>query len=208
LQRETLATRSRVLGPEHPDTLATKANLGNTLDSAGRFSEAEALYREILDSQSRVLGKENPDTLTTAANLGATLQRAGKLADAEKLQRQTLEAKARVLGPDHPETVKTRVNLATTLFAEGKLDEARKIYRDRVEAFRRKSDRPGVAGALYDFACGAAIAGHTDEALDLLRQSLDAGFADFDNMQGDRDLSSLHGNPRFEALLAEAKNRP
>jgi eukaryotic-like serine/threonine-protein kinase len=207
LQRETLATRSRVLGPEHPDTLATKSNLGNTLDSAGRFSEAEALYREVLDSQSRVLGKDNPDTLTAAANFGATLRRAGNLPEAEKIQRQTLEAKRRVLGPNHPETIKTLFDLATTLFVEGKLDEARKIYNDRVEAFRQKSDRPGVAGALYDFACGAAIAGHTDEAFGLLRQSIDEGYMDFDNMQGDRDLSSLHRDPRFGVLLKEVKQR-
>jgi serine/threonine protein kinase len=207
LERETLATRSRVLGPEHPDTLATKSNLGNTLDSAGRFSEAEALYREILDSQSRVLGKDNPDTLTTAANFGATLQRAGKLAEAEKIQRQTLEAKRRVLGPDHPETVKSLVDLAATLSVEGKLGEARQIYNDRVETFRKKSDHLGVAGALYDFACGAAIAGHADEAFELLRQSINEGYGDFDNMKGDRDLISLHGDPRFKTLLKEVEQR-
>jgi len=30
---------------------------------------------------------------------------------------------------------------------------------------------------------------------------------DFDNMQGDRDLNSLHGDPRFGALLKEVKQR-
>src|SRR5215467_742463 len=207
LQRATLAIRSRVLGPEHPDTLATKTNLGNTLDSAGRFSEAEALYREILDSQIRVLGKDNPDTLTTAGNFGATLQRAGKLSEAEEIQRQTLEAKRRVLGPDHPETVKSLVALAATLFVEGKIDEARKIYNHRVEAFRQKSDRPGVAGALYDFACGAALAGHTEEAFDLLRESIDEGYADFNNMKDDRDLTSLWGDSRFKTLLKKVEQQ-
>ena len=65
----------------------------------------------------------------------------------------------------------------------------------------------GVAGALYDFACGAAIAGHTDEAFGLLRQSVDEGYMDFDNMQSDRDLSSLHGDLRFGVLLKEVKQR-
>ena len=207
LERETLATRSRVLGPEHPDTLATKSNLANTLDSEGRFSEAEAFYREIIDSQSRVLGKENPDTLITAANFANTLRRAGKLSEAEKIQRQTLEAKRRVLGPDHPETDNSLLGLASTLLAEGKFDQALKIYNDRVVAFRQKSDRSAVARALYVFACGAAIAGHVDEAFDLLRQSISEGYADFNNMKDDPDLSSLRGDSRFSALLKEVEQR-
>jgi serine/threonine protein kinase/tetratricopeptide (TPR) repeat protein len=207
LERETLATRSRVLGPEHPDTLATKSNLANTLHSEGRFSEAEALYREILDSQSRVLGKENPDTLLTAANFAGTLRKTGKLSEAEKILRQTLEAMRRVLGPDHPETNHSFYSLARTLLEEGKFDEALRIYNDRVVAFRQKSDRPAVASALYEFACGAAIAGHADQALDLLRQSTSEGYADFNNMKDDRDFISLRGDPRFSALLKEVEQR-
>jgi len=207
LQRETLAARAHVLGPDHPDTLAVKANLANTLDSTSRFAEAETIYHEVIVTQTRVLGADNPDTLVTAGNLGSTLQRDGKLAEAEKLQSSILEAKRRVLGPDHPETLKTLASLAATLFIEGKDTEARKIYSDRIEAIRKQPGQPGLGGAYYDFACGAALAGHRDEAFELLRHAIDSGYLDLENTQSDRDLQSLHSDPRFDALLAEMKTK-
>jgi tetratricopeptide (TPR) repeat protein len=196
-----------VLGPDHPDTLAVKANLANTLDSASRFAEAETIYHEVIDTQTRVLGADNPDTLVTAGNLGSTLQRDGKLAEAERLQRSILEAKRRILGPDHPETLKTLASLAATLFIEGKDTEARKIYSDRIEAIRKQPGQEGLGGAYYDFACGAALAGHRDEAFELLRRALDAGYVDLENTQSDRDLQSLHSDARFAVLLADMKQR-
>lgn len=207
LQRETLDARTHVLGPDHPDTLAVKANLANTLDSASRFAEAEAIDHEVLDTEARVLGSDNPDTLVTAGNLGSTLQRDGKLAEAEKLQRSTLDSKRRVLGPDHPETIKTRTSLAATLFIEGNDTEARAIYSDRIEAIRKQPGQPGLSGAYYDFACGAALAGHRDEAFQLLRHAIESGYLDFENTQSDRDLQSLHSDPRFDQLLTEMKKK-
>jgi non-specific serine/threonine protein kinase/serine/threonine-protein kinase len=207
LQRATLDTRTHVLGPDHPDTLAVKANLANTLDSASRFAEAEIFYYEVLDTETRVLGKENPDTLLTAGNLGSTLRRDGRLAEAERLQRSIFEAKRRVLGPDHPETIKTYASLAATLFIEGNDTEARAIYSDRIEAIRKQPGQPGLGGAYYDFACGAALAGHRDEAFELLRHAIDSGYLDFENTQSDRDLQSLRSDPRFDQLLAETKKK-
>jgi serine/threonine protein kinase len=207
LQRETLAARAHVLGPDHPDTLAVKANLANTLDSTSRFAEAETIYHEVIDTETRVLGADNPDTLVTAGNLGSTLQRDGKLAEAEKLQRSILDSKRRVLGLDHPETIRTHASLAATLFIEGKDTEARKIYSDRIEAIRKQPGQPGLGGAYYDFACGAALAGHRDEAFELLRHAIDSGYLDLENTQSDRDLQSLHSDPRFDALLAEMKTK-
>ena len=207
LQRETLVARAHVLGPDHPDTLAVKANLANTLDSASRFVEAETIYHEVIDAQTRVLGADNPDTLVTAGNLGSTLQRDGKLAEAEKLQHSILEAKRRILGPNHPETLKTLASLAATLFIEGKDTEARKIYSDRIETIRKQPGQAGLGGAYYDFACGAALAGHRDEAFELLRRAVDAGYVDLENTQSDRDLQSLYSDPRFPILLADMKQR-
>ena len=53
----------RVLGPEHPNTLTTTANLAATLHQLGRAAEAEPLQRQVLEASRRVLGPEHPDTL-------------------------------------------------------------------------------------------------------------------------------------------------
>ena len=64
-----------------------------------------------------------------------------------------------------------------------------------------------VGAAWYDYACRAAIGGQRDEAFDLLRQAIDHGYSDAENMRNDSDLQSLHGDPRFDALLTEVQKR-
>ncbi|GAB1310660.1 hypothetical protein MFIFM68171_00870 [Madurella fahalii] len=44
LYRQTLKLRTRVLGAEHPDTLASINNLANTLHRQGKYEEAEAIF--------------------------------------------------------------------------------------------------------------------------------------------------------------------
>ncbi len=207
LERETLATRLRVLGPDHPDSMATKLNLGNTLDSEGRYPEAEKLYLETIAVQTRVLGAESPDTLMTTSNLGNTLRREGRYAEAEKLQRQTLEIKRRVIGADNPETKKAAGELAATLSSSGKYEEAKKYYSARMEELAKSGNTGDLENGWYDFACGAALAGQKDEALEYLRQAIEHGYTDFAHIRIDDDLKSLRGDSRFENLLHDAETR-
>jgi hypothetical protein len=60
-----------VLGPEHPDTLATANNLATALGHQGKHAEAVTVYRELLPIVRRVMGPEHPHTLATAINLAA-----------------------------------------------------------------------------------------------------------------------------------------
>jgi len=207
LQREILATRTRVLGADHPDTLAVKLNLANTLDSGTRYTEAEKLYLETLEAQRRVLGAEHPETLTTMHSLGNTLRREGYTDDAEKLQRETLAVRRRVIGPDHPETLRTMGELAATLLVQHKDTEAHQLYATRLEAIGRTKGKDSLAEAWYDYACGAAVAEQRDEAIDHLRQAVSLGYSDSEHMLSDQDLKSLHGDPRFEQLVLDARER-
>jgi hypothetical protein len=74
LQQQVLDGRTRVLGPDHPDTLGTANNLADTLRMMGRLPEALALQQQVLDGRTRVLGPDHPDTLGTANNLADTLR--------------------------------------------------------------------------------------------------------------------------------------
>ncbi|MFE0147891.1 tetratricopeptide repeat protein [Nonomuraea sp. NPDC059007] len=61
--------QAETLGPEHPSTLAARANLAYWTGEAGDPAAARALYAELLPIRERVSGPEHPDTLTTRANL-------------------------------------------------------------------------------------------------------------------------------------------
>ncbi len=211
LFRETLDIKRRVLGPEHPDTLLAMSNLAYVLADKGRYAEAEKLHRETVDLRRRVLGLEHPDTLKSMTNLAIVLSREGSYAEAEKLEREELDISRRVLGPEHKGTLTLMDNLAIVLSREGRNAEAEKLERAALDISRRVLgvEHPQTAASIYHLGVIAANRGNRTEALSLLRQALDHGLLPTGalGMEKDDDLKSLHGDARFVALVAYAKER-
>jgi hypothetical protein len=73
MHRQTLEDRTRILSPEHPDTLASRHNLALALTSAGEQAEAIDLLRRTLDDRVRILGDEHTHTLSTRNALETAL---------------------------------------------------------------------------------------------------------------------------------------
>lgn len=59
----------------------------------------------------------------------------------------------------------------------------------------------------YNLACALARAGSRRPALEALEKAVELGFADAAAMNADRDLTSLHEEPRYAALLAKLQAR-
>jgi tetratricopeptide (TPR) repeat protein len=144
-------------------------------------------------------------------NLAWDLHLQGQNTEAEKLYRQTIEGERVVFGPEHPTTLMSTGNLAETLKQERHYAEAERLQRQALEIQRRVlgPDHPSVAGSIYNLGSLAALQDRHDEALSLIREAIDHGL-DSDTKIGiekDPDLTSLHGDPRFAALVAHAKER-
>jgi hypothetical protein len=103
---------TRLLGPDHPTTLATRHNLACWRGEAGDPAAAATALTQLLDDRLRVLGPDHPGTLVTRHNLAAFRGEAGDPAGAAAASEQLLDDQLRVLGPDHPGTLTTRANLA------------------------------------------------------------------------------------------------
>jgi hypothetical protein len=108
-----LADMERILGPDHPDTIDTRGNLGEAYRAGGRAAEAIPLHERAVADRERILGPDHPDTLTSRNNLAAAYRAAGRAAEAIPLFERTLADRERILGPDHPDTLTSRNNLAT-----------------------------------------------------------------------------------------------
>ena len=102
----------RVLGAEHPDTLAARANLADWTGQAGDAAGARDQYAALLPIVERVRGAEHPDTLAARANLADWTGQAGDAAGARDQYAALLPVVERVLGPEHPDTLTARGNLA------------------------------------------------------------------------------------------------
>lgn len=209
LDREFLAVQTHVDGPEHPATLETMNNLANALYMEKRYGEAESLYRKTLEVRQRVLGPEHPVTLTSMSNLALLEEAEGHLSDSEKLFRQTVEMERRVLGAENPQTINDMENLGR-VFADGhQYSDSEKILRESlaIQTRVRGPNSPLTANTAYNVGCEIARQGRRDEAFSYLRQAVDHGLpATVDlAIDQDPDLKSLHGDPRFAALVAHAK---
>ena len=113
-----------LLGEAHPDTLTSRNNLAGAYESAGRLTEAIALFEQVLPDRTRVLGEDHPDTLATRNNLAYAYHAAGRLTEAIALYEQVLTDRTRVLGEDHPDTLTSRHDLAGAYASDGNLPEA------------------------------------------------------------------------------------
>jgi eukaryotic-like serine/threonine-protein kinase len=205
LQRETLEIQRRVLGPEHPDAIASMEHLSGILIAETRYPEAENLNREALDIARRVFGPESANVLYHRITLAETLMYEGHYADAEKMFHETLDFARRTFGPQALVTLTALEFEALNLSHEGRYDESEKLYREAIQMADKTGEPRTIASAWYQFACGAAIAGRHDEALGYLDKAVSLGHWSPVVISTDPDLRSLHGDPRFDALVAKAR---
>jgi non-specific serine/threonine protein kinase/serine/threonine-protein kinase len=209
LYRGALEIKRRVFGPEHPQTLLSMGNLALDLWGEKRYGESEKLFRETLEIKRRRLGPEHRSTLVTMGNLSQTLASEDQYAEAEQLARQTLAIERRTLGPDHYDTLNTLYSLGDLLKKEKRYAEAEKAYRDAFEGRRRALGvgHRDTATTAYDLACVLALDGKRDEAFANLKFAFahELPASTRQGLEKDGDLKSLHGDPRFDALLASSQ---
>ncbi len=210
LQRETLDAERRLNGPDALATLDSMANLAPTLAGEGHFADAEKLQKGVVDGKQRILGPEDPATLDAMHNLANILLYEGHFTDAESLLREVLDIQRHILGPEHPDTLRTMSNLAAALVEEGR-PEAEQLTLETRDLERRVlgPDHPQTAASTYNLACMAARQGHADQAMALLRDSVDHGLGPVYllGIPSDPDLKTLHDDPRFDPIVADARQK-
>jgi tetratricopeptide (TPR) repeat protein len=168
------ADSARLLGPDHPDTLASVNNLAIACQEAGRKAEAVRLHERALAGRVRALGPEHPDTLASRNNLAIACQEVGRKAEAVRLHERALAGRERVLGPDHPDTLASRNNLATAYQQMGWAAEAISSFR-RALAGRELvlgPDHPDTLASRNGLAAVCQEVGWAAEAIALFEQTL------------------------------------
>ncbi|MFD3538133.1 tetratricopeptide repeat protein [Streptomyces sp. NPDC058662] len=163
--------RARVLGADHPDTLAARQEAAYELGRLGRPAEAYAIYRAVLDARDRTAGPRHPDTLRCHHNLACALGALGRHAEAHAAAAEVAAGRAAVLGDDHPDTLLTRYEAA---YALGRLDR----WEEALTGFREVAgarelvlgrDHPDTLAARYEVGVALGRTGRHAEALELFR---------------------------------------
>jgi tetratricopeptide (TPR) repeat protein len=187
LNGRVLAVRRRVLGEEHPDTLASLANQALPLvgQANAKYAEAERINRAALRSTRRVLGEEHPHTLTSASNLALSLSRQGRYWEAWRILTRVLNVRKRVLGAEHRDTLRSAVNVAAMLAGQQKNAEALDMLEATLNVQRR------VLGDGHQDATA------TTEAVEFMKSKMRA-LLTASREEPDRSVDALYAPPRTE----------
>ncbi|MFE1312429.1 tetratricopeptide repeat protein [Streptomyces sp. NPDC058755] len=103
---------SRALGPQDPDTCATRVELFHFLDEAGDMAAAAMVAADIVADQRRTVGPDHRNTILYRHTHGFCLGEAGDPARAVEVFSGLIGDAVRVLGPDDPDTLNVRHELA------------------------------------------------------------------------------------------------
>jgi tetratricopeptide (TPR) repeat protein len=120
-----LDMRKRLLGLDHPDTLASMYDLAITWRIQGREKEAMLRHEEALNGLKDV-DEQYKQTLTSMAELGFTYWRLGKPEDSARLCEQASKGLREILGEQHPRTLKALSRLAVCCWGDGRFNDALK----------------------------------------------------------------------------------
>ncbi len=168
------ADSARMLGPDHPDTLAAWDNLAIACQEAGRTAEAVRLHERALAGRVRALGPDHPDTLASRNNLAIACQQVGRTAEAVRLHERALAGRVRALGPDHPDTLASRNNLALACQQMGWAAEAIALFEQTLAGRERVlgPDHPDTLASRNGLAAACHEVGWAAEAIALFEQTL------------------------------------
>ena len=162
------------LGPDHPDTLASRHNLAGAYHDAGKLDEAINLFEQSFKECARILGPHHPNTLTSRNDLAGAYHDAGKLDEAITLLEQTLKDSEDLLGPHHPDTLTTHSNLASAYRNVGRLDEAITLNQLNLKDSEDLlgPHHPHTLTSRHNLALAYHAAGSLNQAITLNQQTL------------------------------------
>ncbi|WP_338674829.1 serine/threonine-protein kinase [Streptomyces sp. SCSIO 30461] len=167
LHLAVLAEREHLLGPEHPDTLASRYEVGFTLSRTGRALDALDSFGRVAEGRARSLGPDHPDTLAARQETAYVLGRLGRHFEAHQVYAAVLASRERTMGPEHPDTLRCRHNLAFNLSRLGRLEDSYRMACEVADARARVLGpaHPDTLVTRYEVAYALGQLGRWTEAL-------------------------------------------
>eukprot|EP00955_Chlamydomonas_euryale_P078335 363132-Chlamydomonas_euryale.AAC.15 len=124
MYRQVLASRTKILGEEHPNTLTSMNNLAMLLKSNGKLKDAEPLCKKTLQGRVRVLGENHPNTLSALSNLASVIKVLANYRQLLRLQK-IMQQSATLTNSAHPDHLMLRCRVQEL----GRYNEAEAMFR-------------------------------------------------------------------------------
>ena len=134
---KSLATRRRVLGPQHTDVASSMLNLSQVLRDLGDYEAALKYAQDALAMRRRLLGNLHPDLGPALNSVAILLEDKADYPQSEKLHREAVAILRADPKPDLRALATTLNNLAGVLRRKGALAEALPMMNEALELRRR-----------------------------------------------------------------------
>lgn len=121
---ELAVVSERVLGAEHPGTLALTERMARAYLASGEPAEAIPWFQWVRKDRLSRLGPDAPASADASRELGEALLAAGRAAEAVPVLTETVASYDHALGLDSSQSMGTRDDLITALRLTGQLMEA------------------------------------------------------------------------------------
>jgi tetratricopeptide (TPR) repeat protein len=201
------ALRQSQLGPDHPETLKSMADLAVEYSWLGHHANAIALQQRLLEIRRKTLGTDHPETLAREEDLAAAYAAAGQWDKSVPLLEQLLTKQRTICGPTNSYTVRTTAELALSYRDADRLDDSISLYEQLLESLRSKNARTDEykrpLAQAYQFA------GKLDKADKVLREALQELQAQEDSHGHRNDMANTLGwlalNLSLQHRYAEAE---
>jgi TolB-like protein/Flp pilus assembly protein TadD len=185
LEEASAASRKAIeLDPE--DAIAYWT-LGRIHFTKGEFQLAYDQYQRVLELK--------PEFLSTYPDLKMTCEQLGRSQEAALIRAKLIERLPTHL-LQNPDDARAHIIYALMLADANRKDDALRQCALGLEL------SPGDPVMLYNCACLYSRLGEVDDAIDALRQALEAGYANRGWAKQDPDLNPLRDNPQFQQLMA------
>jgi len=214
---EQLKNRKKQRADEQDGDAELKARILEKVREKLTTDRAALLKRieKIIDEE---LAKPGPAAKTPAGPEGDAkvkdLERKMRLLEEQKETLAAEMAKAKRAAADEPLRQEAKkegphdAEEAKEMFENAlELHDKDKNFRESIRLFKRiyynyPTSKLGSISA-YNVACGYALSGSKEEAIDWLEYSVKAGYNDFDHLRKDTDLDSIRNEKRYKKLLTD-----
>ena len=150
MYQRALAIQERVLGPDHPLTAATIADLGAIYRTKGDLARAEPLFQRALMIMEKALGEEHSSVTNALAKLAALYREMGDYAKAEPLNQRVAAIWEKL---NHPMLALALNNLANVYRDMSDYDKAEPLY-ERAIAIKEKAAPGHPDAAIFRLSFG------------------------------------------------------
>jgi hypothetical protein len=132
---DLMATRERVLGYSHPDTLESVEQLAIWHENNKECDKALPLYERLEESHSRAHGLDHDESIEASCGIARMLLMQGRLSEARKKQIATYERSLAKYGSEHESTLACAADLSRIARAQGDVQEATRLEQANGELY-------------------------------------------------------------------------